>query len=181
MSPTILTILYWVVIVTMLLGVVGAVVPAVPGPSLILGALLVWCLATGFHGFGWPMVLVALVLILSVSVELLAAYWGAKQVGASNWSQVGAVVGMIVGFLGLLPALPFGGPLVGILIGPFLGALLGEFIYRRELGLKPRFIQALKASMAVVIGSLIGNILEGILALAAVIIFVVSTWPPVPL
>ncbi|MBD0314181.1 MAG: DUF456 domain-containing protein, partial [Microcoleus sp. T3-bin5] len=36
------TILYWILIAVMVVGVIGAVVPAVPGPSLILGAILVW-------------------------------------------------------------------------------------------------------------------------------------------
>ncbi|MDX2099706.1 MAG: DUF456 family protein [Leptolyngbyaceae cyanobacterium bins.59] len=171
-----LVILYWVLIVVMLVGIVGAVVPGIPGPSLILVSILIWGFATGFSGIGWQMAVVVIVLFLSAAIEFLAGYWGAKQVGASNWSQYGAVIGMVFGFLGLLPALPIGGPLVGLLVGPFLGAFVGEFLYRKEMELVPRSKLSLKASLAVVIGSLVGNLIEGILALVAVLIFIFATW-----
>lgn len=171
-----LVFLYWALIVVMLVGVIGAVVPGIPGPSLILIAIGVWGVATGFAHLGWPIVTVVVVLLLSMLVEFLAGYWGAKRVGASNWSQIGAIVGMIVGVLGLLPALPIGGPLLGLLVGPFLGAFIGEFLYRKDLDLAARTQLSLKASLAVVIGSLIGNVLEGLLALVAVGIFILTTW-----
>jgi hypothetical protein len=88
------------------------------------------------------------------------------------------LVGLGLGFFGLLPALPFGGPLIGILLGPLIGAFIGEFLYRRELELGSRTKVAFKAGIGVVVGSLIGNLIEGILALVAVVIFVWSTWPP---
>ncbi len=173
-----LTVLYWILIAVMLVGVAGAVLPGVPGPSLILGAILVWCFATKFALFGWPLGLIFLALILSAGVEFLGAYWGAKQVGASQWSQIGGLVGMGLGFFGLLPALPLGGPLVGILFGAVLGAFLGEYLFRGELAFKERLKQSLKVSVAIAVGSLIGNLLEVILAIVAVGIFVWATWPP---
>ena len=175
-----ITILYWILIAVMLVGVVGAVVPAIPGPSLILGAILVWTVVQGFGNVSWtPLIVVFVILILSAGVEFLASYWGAKQAGASKWGQIGALIGLGLGFFGLLPALPFGGPLIGILLGPLIGAFIGEFIYRRELEFVARTKVAFKAGIGVVVGSLIGNLIEGILALVAVVIFVWSTWSQV--
>ncbi|MBD2576553.1 DUF456 family protein [Oscillatoria sp. FACHB-1406] len=173
------TVLYWIVIAVMLVGVVGAVLPAIPGPSLILVALAVWYGATGFAGAGWALVAIFGILILSAAVEYLATYWGAKQLGASKWAQYGAIAGLALGFFGLLPALPFGGPLVGILVGPVFGAFAGEFLYRKDLAMSDRVQRSAKAASGVVIGSVIGNLIEGLLALLAVIIFVFNTWPPV--
>lgn len=175
-----ITILYWILIAVMVVGVVGAVVPALPGPSLILGAILVWTVVQGFGNVSWtPLIVVFVILILSAGVEFLASYWGAKQAGASKWGQIGALIGLGLGFFGLLPALPFGGPIIGILFGPLIGAFIGEFLYRRELELEPRTKVAFKAGIGVVVGSLIGNLIEGILALVAVVIFVWSTWSQV--
>lgn len=176
-----ITLLYWILIAVMLVGVAGAVLPGVPGPSLILAAILVWCVVTKFSLMGWPLVLIFVALILSAGVEVVAAWWGASQVGASKWSQIGALLGIGLGFFGLLPALPIGGPLVGILFGAVLGAFLGEYFYRKELAFKERLQQSLKVSMAIAIGSVVGNVLEVLLAIAAVVIFVWSTWPPVGL
>src|SRR4028118_1601707 len=173
-----ITILYWVVIAVMLVGVVGAVVPGIPGPSLILVAILVWTIVQGFNVSWVPLIAIFVILILSAGVELLATYWGAKQAGASKWGQIGALIGLGLGFFGLLPALPLGGPLIGILFGPLIGAFIGEFLYRRDLELGLRANQALKAGIGVVLGSLVGNLIEGLLAFVAVVIFVWSTWPP---
>jgi len=175
-----ITILYWILIAVMVVGVIGAVVPAVPGPSLILGAILVWTVVQGFGNVSWPpLVAIFVILILSAAVEFLASYWGAKQAGASKWGQIGALVGLGLGFFGLLPALPLGGPLIGILFGPLLGAFIGEFFHRKDLELAPRANQAFKAGIGVVLGSLVGNLIEGLLALVAVGIFIWSTWPVV--
>lgn len=175
-----ITILYWILIAIMLVGVVGAVVPVIPGPSLILGAILVWTVVQGFANVSWaPFIAIFVILILSSGVQLLATYWGSRQAGASKWGQIGALVGLGLGFFGLLPALPLGGPLLGILLGPLLGAIIGEFLYRRELPLGARTEQSVKAGVGVVVGSLIGNLIEGLLASAAVVIFVISTWSQV--
>lgn len=112
------------------------------------------------------------VLLLSVGIDLLATYWGAKRAGASKWGQIGAIVGFVLGFFGLLPAWLIGGPLLGIFIGPLLGAIIGEYLYRKDLAI------AVKAGIGVVVSSLIGNFIQGFLALAAVIVFLVTNWPP---
>lgn len=174
-----ITILYWIVLVMMFIGVIGAIIPGLPGSSIILAAILIWSIATGFTGVGLPLILIFIVLILSAGVEYLALYWGVQQSGASKWSTYGAIAGMTLGFFGLLPALPIGGPLVGVLVGAILGAFLGEYLYCKDLEYAERIRQASKVSLSIVVASIIGNIIEAFLAALAVIIFIVSTWPPV--
>ncbi len=171
-----LVILYWVLLAVMLVGVVGAVVPALPGIALILAAIVIWGAVTGFSSVTTALVVAGVVLLLSILIDTLASYLGAKRVGASRWGQVGAVVGSLLGLLGLLPALPIGGPLLGILLGAMAGAFLGEFLHRRDLALKERCQLGAKVSLAVVVSSLVGNLLAGVLALAAVGVFVFTTW-----
>ncbi|KKD35601.1 MAG: DUF456 family protein [Limnoraphis robusta] len=170
-------VLYWILVVVMLVGIIGAVVPALPGSSLILGAILVWGVVNGFRDVGLALGVAIVVLLLSVGIDFLSAYLGAKQAGASRWGQTGAVIGLVLGFLGFLPALPFGGPLLGILIGPLLGAIVGEFLYRKDLAFEARIRLAFKASIGIVVGSFVGNLIEGILATACVVVFLVTTWP----
>jgi uncharacterized protein YqgC (DUF456 family) len=85
-----ITILYWILIAVMLVGVIGAVVPAVPGPSLILGAILVWTVVQGFGNVSWPpTIAIFVILILSAGVEFLASYWGAKRPGRVSGVRLG--------------------------------------------------------------------------------------------
>ncbi len=165
-------IIYWLLLALMVVGIIGAVVPAIPGASLILIAIIIWGFVKGsFAAISVPLIVTAIVLLLSIGVDLLASYLGAKKAGASHWGQIGAIVGLIMGFLGLLPALPFGGPLLGMLLGPLLGAIIGEFLYRRNLQL------AVKAGIGIVVGSVVGNLIQGLLAIAAVVVFLITTWP----
>lgn len=174
-----LTLLYWILVAVMLVGVVGTFVPVLPGVSLILGAILVWSVATKFAGIGWSFVVIFIVLILSALVNYLALYWGAKQTNASKWAQFGAIAGIVLGFLGLLPAIFFGGPLLGVFFGAILGGFMGEFLYRGNLEFNARIVQSAKVSLGMVVGLLFGNIVEAFLAAIAVAIFIFSTYPPV--
>lgn len=169
--------LYWLLVLVMGVGVVGAVVPALPGITLIVGAMVIWGLVVGFVGLKWALGVAIAALILSFAIDYLAGVLGAQRVGASNWGQIGAFVGMFFGLFGLLPLLPTGIPLLGLLVGTVLGAFVGEFLHRRELKLPQRVKQSAKVGLAIVVGTLVGNILQGILALISLIVFLVTTWP----
>lgn len=175
----VLAVLYWVLLLVMLVGVIGAFVPALPGMGLVLAAMVVWGLATGFSQITVALIVAGVVLALSLGIDYLATYLGTKRVGASLWGQIGALVGMVLGVLGLLPALPVGGPLLGLFFGSMLGAFVGEFLYRRDLALWPRFKLGCNVSLAIVVSSLIGNVVAGILALGSMGVFVATTWSSV--
>ena len=61
--------LYWIVLAIMIVGVIGAIIPGLPGSSFILAAILIWSIATKFAGIGFPLILIFIVLILSAVVE----------------------------------------------------------------------------------------------------------------
>ena len=170
-----LSALYLFLLLLMGVGIVGSFVPALPGIGLIVVAILIWTLV-GPTVVSWPLIVGVVALVLSVGIGYLATYLGAKRVGASRWGQTGAIVGLFLGFLGLLPALPIGGPLLGILVGTMLGAFAGEFLYRKELALAQRFQFSAKVSLAVVVSSLLGTLIEGLLAIATVVVFLLTTW-----
>lgn len=166
--------LYWVLVAVMLVGIVGAIVPGIPGTSLILAAIVIWAAIKGFSGVTLALVVGVVVFLMSFGIDFLATYWGAKKAGASNWGQIGSFVGFMLGLFGLLPTLPIGGPLgpiVGILFGPLIGAIVGEYLYRKELTI------AVKAGLGIVVGSIVGNLIQGVLAAIAVTVFILTTFP----
>ncbi|WP_235300058.1 DUF456 family protein [Synechococcus sp. GFB01] len=99
----------------------------------------------------------------------------AARLQATRWAYVGAGIGLLVGLLGLLPALPFGGPLLGALVGPLLGAGLGELLSAPSslgsFGLR-RLQRSLVVGLAVVAGMLVSRLAQAVLALIGVIGFV---------
>jgi uncharacterized protein len=170
-----MVILYWILFAAMLVGIVGAFVPGIPGPTVILAAIVIWGVATqNFAAIALPLGIAIVILLFGVGIDLLASQWGAKKAGASNWGIWGAVVGMVLGVLGLLPTVPFGGPIgliLGLLLGPLLGAIVGEFLYTKDV------MKSVKAGVGIVVGSVVGNVLQGILAIAPVVAFMVTTFP----
>lgn len=168
-----ITALYWLLLAVMGVGIVGAVVPGIPGTILILAAIVAWGMISGFVGLSVPIIVAVVALVANMGIDFLAAYLGAKQAGASRWGQIGAIVGLLLGVFGLLPALPLGGPLLGLLLGPLLGAIIGEYLYRKDMRL------AVRAGLGIVVGSIIGSLIQGLLAIVVVIVFVFTTWPQV--
>src|SRR5450631_510689 len=113
------------VIFLMVAGIVGSVVPYIPGAALILAGAVVHQLALGSDGNkGWWIIGVLLVMaILSYVVDVVAGAMGARRYGASKWGAWG-------GFLGAIVGLFFGLP--GLLLGPVIGVLAGELILARK-------------------------------------------------
>jgi uncharacterized protein len=101
-------------------GLVGTIVPALPGVPLMFGGMLLAAWVGGFDPIGpWTLGVLGLLTLLAIAADLLASLLGAKRVGASAWALFGAAAGTVIGlFFGLL----------GILVGPFVGALAGELI-----------------------------------------------------
>ena len=186
--------LWWAALVVQLLAIPGTLLPVLPGLVLLpLGALL-WCWAVGF-GVAWPVLVLAVVLVLlGWGAEALGVVLGAARLQASRWAYGGAALGLVLGVLGLLPALPVGGPLLGALVGPLLGAALGELVAELGAGrrdaLGPRdwaggrgdlaiLGRSLKVGLAVVSGMLVSRLAQMLLALVGVAGFLVlSLWGP---
>jgi uncharacterized protein len=170
------TLIYIGLLLTTLVGVVGAVVPVMPGPSLIFGASIVAGWLYHWDNLTVSLITSGVVLVMCFAIEQLAGIWGAQKAGASHWGQIGSIVGLFLGFFGLLPALPVGGPLVGLFFGPFIGAVVGELLYPRQVPVGDRFSISFKAGIGIVLGSVIGLILQGLLSLFAAIVFAATTW-----
>jgi len=173
--------LWWIALLIQALAIPGAVLPVAPGLTLLpLGALL-WCWAVGWAA-GWPVLLLAVVLLaLGWGAEALGLLLGPARLQATRWSYVGAGLGLVVGLLGLLPALPVGGPLLGVLVGPLLGASLGELLTAPPSLGPPglgRLRRSLLVGLAVVAGMLVSRVAQLLLALVGVLGFVLLTAGP---
>ena len=153
-----MTILLWVLgIVLVLIGLVGTVLPALPGAMLIVAGLVIAAWADGFSKVGaWPLVLIAVIGAASYLVDFAAAALGAKKFGASPRAMVGAGLGTLAGL--------FLGP-VGIIFGPFVGAIIGELTVHRDIA------KVGKAGLAAWIGFLLGMAVKVGIAFLMIAIF----------
>lgn len=118
--------LLWILAVLLVaIGLVGSLVPVLPGAVLVFAGLFLASWADDFARVG-PVTLVFLALLtLAVyALDFLAGAYGVERSGASRMAIFGAVVGTVVGVFFGLP---------GIIFGPFLGAVAGELTVQRRL------------------------------------------------
>jgi len=123
-------------------GLVGLLLPIVPGAPVLFLGLLLGAWAENFQYVGlWTLLALAVMALLTYAVELVASVLGAKKYGGSKRAMWGAALGGIVGLF-------FG--VTGILLGPFIGAVIGELSLRRSLD------EAGRAGFGTVVGLAVG-------------------------
>ena len=107
--------------VSVLGGVIGSFVPALPGALFIWAGALLHGLMTGWSPLGpRAQLIIAALALCAAGGQLAISAAGAKRFGSSNWGVLGAGIGLLVGTF-VIPI-----PVVGSLAGAFLGALLFE-------------------------------------------------------
>ena len=176
-----------VTLIIMAVGLLGSVLPGLPGVPLIFLSALVYAILTDFEVVGGlVLVLLGLFAAIALVADFFATSYGARRFGASNWGTIGGALGGIVGalagafFLGI-------GSLFGLILGTIGGVFLGEYLRRRKRGperdLTPangaspgygEWRRASRAAGGVLIGYLVSAISQGILGLASVIVFVLA-------
>jgi uncharacterized protein YqgC (DUF456 family) len=156
-----MTSVLWVLAVVMVVvGLIGVVMPALPGHVLILAGLILGAWANGFARVGvWTLVVLGVIALASYGVDFVAVALGAKHLGASPRAMTGAALGTLAGLFFGLP---------GVIIGPFLGAVVGELTMHRDVA------KAGKAGVAAWIGFAIGTAVKVALAFLMIGIFLVA-------
>ena len=153
-----MTTLLWILAIAMIVvGVVGTVLPALPGAVLVFGGIALAAWIDGFTEIsGWTVGVVAMLTVLAFAADYVAALLGAKRAGASRLAIAGAAIGTVAGvFTGF----------VGLLFMPLLGAAIGEYIADRDV------MRAGKVGVATWIGLLLGTAVKVALVFTMVGIF----------
>jgi uncharacterized protein YqgC (DUF456 family) len=136
--------LLWIIAALLLLvGLAGTVLPALPGIPLIFGGVLLAAWIEDFQRIGgWTIGVLAVLTVIGVAVDYVAAALSARRVGASKLGVVGAAVGTVAGLVT---------GLWGLVFMPLVGAAIGEFIAQRDL------LRAGRVGLATWVGLLLGG------------------------
>ena len=158
-------VLYILAGVFLLIGIIGSIVPGIPGIPVAYLTLLMMHI-TDKYQYSWQFLLIWLVVVIIISVlDFVVPAWGTKKFGGTKYGTWGATIGVFVGL--------FLGPW-GIIIGPFLGAVVGEIIANKNSS------EALKAGFGSFLGIMSGTILKliacGFIAYYYIKTFVTDTY-----
>jgi uncharacterized protein YqgC (DUF456 family) len=133
-------------VLCLILGLVGCVLPMLPGPPVAYGGLILLHL-TNYTQLSTTELIVCLVLVIIVQVlDYIIPMLGTKYTGGGGkWANRGTLIGTLIGMF-FLP--------LGIIVGPFVGAFIGATKDGADN------TQALKSGLGSLIGFLLGTVLK---------------------
>ena len=116
-------------IILIIIGFVGSILPALPGPPLAFGSLLLLLLVDSAkqtmaaNSYTWLIALGVITLVITI-LDYYMPIWGTKKFGGTKAGSRGSTIGLIVAVL--LTFFSGGLGAFGILLGPLIGAYVGE-------------------------------------------------------
>jgi uncharacterized protein YqgC (DUF456 family) len=125
----------------MILGIIGCLVPVLPGPPFSFLGLILLHLTKFGHFTNPTLIALGSIAVIVTILDYIVPVWGTKKFGGSKYGTRGATVGLIIGL--------FLGPL-GIILGPLIGAFVGEMIFKDDIS------YAFKAGFGSLLGFLTG-------------------------
>ncbi len=143
-------------------GVVGAVLPVLPGPPLSwLGVLLLY-LTDDVPMDRWKLGIAFAVALVVTVLDYVIPALGTKKYGGTKYGMWGTVFGLLIGLLLPIP--------LGFLIGAFAGAYLGEKMNGQASK------NALRAAFGSFVGFLGSTFLKLVTGIAFLVWFISIVW-----
>lgn len=127
-------------------GILGCVLPVIPGPPLSYLGLLILHFTERYQFSSRFLIIWAIITAVVYALDYVIPAWGTKRFGGSKRGVWGSVIGLVIGL--------FFFPPFGIIIGPFLGAVIGELTSGKDSGV------AIKSGFGSFIGFLVGTLLK---------------------
>lgn len=147
-------------------GIIGSVLPALPGPPLSYVGILLLHFTDAVQFSTLFLVAWAVIIIIVVIMDYYVPIWGTKKFGGGRKGAWGSALGVVVGM--------FIAPPWGIIIGPFVGAMLGEMMDNKNS--KQAFRAALGSFIGFLAGTLAKIAVSAILAIYFIKELVVLIW-----
>jgi uncharacterized protein YqgC (DUF456 family) len=138
-------------------GLIGCILPGLPGPFTAWLGLLVTMLSKVIPD-NWSFIGITFAIVLIITVlDYIIPAMGTKKFGGSKYGIFGAIIGVFVGIFAPVPG--------GIIVGAFLGAFVGEYIKNNNA------LQAIKAAFGSLIGFLVSTGMQLIVTLVFLILY----------
>jgi uncharacterized protein YqgC (DUF456 family) len=154
--------LYIIAAALIVVGLIGAIVPALPGIPLIFGGIWLIAGVDHYHHLGlWWLLIIAGVGSVGVTLDLFAGALGARRAGASKQAVWGALAGTVIGVFFGLP---------GLLLGAFSGAVLGELSAGNSM------LRSAHVGVSAWVGLIFGSIIKLVSSLTMVVLFGAGWW-----
>lgn len=141
----------------MIIGLLGCILPALPGPPISYVGFLVLHFTDDVQ-FSNTEIFILLFLVIIVQVlDYFIPILGSKYTGGTKWGNWGAFIGSVLGLF----FMPW-----GLLLGPFIGAFIGEILGNSD------FKVAIKSGSGALLGFLLGTVMKITLCIYFIYLFI---------
>lgn len=139
---------FWITlgIILTIAGLVGCILPLIPGPPLGYAAILIAQYTLDKPFTNQFMVVWLILVILVTLLDYYVPIWGTRKFGGSKSGVWGSTIGLIIGL--------FFFPPLGIIAGPFIGAVVGELLIGKDMQI------ALRSGLGSFLGFITGTIMK---------------------
>jgi len=137
--------------ICMVIGIIGCLMPVLPGPPVSYTGLLLLQL-TSRHPFSTRFLVVfGIVTVLALVLDYIIPVYGTRKLQGTTYGIWGSALGLIIGIVFFSP--------FGIIIGPLLGAFIGELVAGKDIK------RAMRSSLGSLIGFLAGTAIKLVLSI----------------
>ena len=147
--------------ILMLLGLLGCILPALPGPPVSYIGFLLLHFTDKVHFSTTQILVLLLLVVIAQIIDYFIPILGSKYSGGTKWGSWGAFIGSIAGLF----FLPW-----GLILGPFLGAVAGELMGDADMK------SALRSGTGTLLGFLLGTILKLALCMYFIVLLIRSVF-----
>ena len=143
----------------MLVGIIGSVVPALPGPPLSYVGLLLLQFTDKVQFSTSFLVVWGIVVLAVVVLDYYLPIWTTKRIGGSKAGINGSIIGMVVDII-FTP--------IGMILGTLLGAIIGEIIGGASGD------KALKSGLATFVGTMLSIGIKLIVCVSLLMYYIIE-------
>ncbi|HML63597.1 MAG TPA: DUF456 domain-containing protein [Dysgonomonas sp.] len=137
--------------VLVIIGIIGCILPALPGVPLNYIAIILLQFTSKINFSTEFLVAWGIIIIIVQLLDYYIPIWGTKKLGGGSYGVWGSAIGMVLGL--------FIFPPWGFIVLPFVCAVIGEILDNKE------FSVALKAGFGAFVGFLAGIIMKLVVAI----------------
>ena len=130
----------------MLIGIVGCLLPIIPGPPICYVGLLLLRLTDSAPFNTNFLILWAVLTVVAQGLDYIVPTYGTKKYGGTKAGVWGSIGGLIIGMIFFPP--------FGIILGPMIGAFVGELMTGRNRK------DALRSAWGSFVGFLLGTLIK---------------------
>jgi uncharacterized protein len=153
----------WIILgfVLIILGILGSLLPVLPGPPIAWLGLLLQNLRDPNPFSTQFLVIWGGIVVVTIVLDYVIPIYGTKKFGGTKYGAWGCTLGFLLAF--------WMGPW-GVIIGPFIGAFVGEMIGGQDSN------RSLKAAFGSFIGFLVGSFLKIVVCFMMLWYLIKSVW-----